>query len=76
MTRRAAVPITIRNLRKTYGDVCALDSVDLDELQALHNANQLRLVHLVETFFVEGKELENFVFLLVCHRDYCYPSKF
>ena len=30
MTRRAAVPITIRNLRKTYGDVCALDSVDLD----------------------------------------------
>jgi putative spermidine/putrescine transport system ATP-binding protein len=32
MTRRAAVPITVRALRKTYGPVRALDDVDLDVL--------------------------------------------
>ena len=30
MTKDAALPITIRRLTKTYGDVCALDNVDLD----------------------------------------------
>ncbi len=30
MTRRAAVPITVRSLRKAYGPVRALDDVDLD----------------------------------------------
>ncbi len=30
VTRRAAVPITVRALRKTYGPVRALDDVDLD----------------------------------------------